>query len=195
MASPRAGEWSHIAVARGRPGRPRIDSTCRDLIRRFAAENRVWGDPRIRGELLKLRVAVSERTVSRYLRGCPTPRSQTWRTFFANHLGALAFMSPVMSSSAPGSDDLNASSLSFRRVPSSLDGLCAANYWVVDWREASTHVPWPASDRRSCSRPCRRAKTHRPGPAAASPVATGFTAYWRRLFVHAYIGPLRPTAV
>jgi hypothetical protein len=70
-----------------RSGRPRIDSTCRDLIRRMAAENCLWGAPRIHGELLKLGITISERTVSRYLRGRPTTRSQTWRTFFANHFG------------------------------------------------------------------------------------------------------------
>jgi homeodomain-containing protein len=70
-----------------RPGRPRIDSTCRDLIRRMAAENCLWGAPRIHGELLKLGIMVSERTVSRYLHGRPITQSQTWRTFFANHFG------------------------------------------------------------------------------------------------------------
>jgi putative transposase len=49
------------------PGRPRIDSTCRDLIRRMAAENCLWGAPRIHGELLKLGITISERSVSRYL--------------------------------------------------------------------------------------------------------------------------------
>jgi len=49
------------------PGRPRIDSEVRALIRRVAAENRLWGAPRIHGELMKLGIAVSERTVSRYL--------------------------------------------------------------------------------------------------------------------------------
>ena len=57
-----------------RPGRPRIDSPCRDLIRRMAAENCLWGAPRIHGELLKLGITISERTVSRYLRGRPTTR-------------------------------------------------------------------------------------------------------------------------
>src|SRR5439155_6655493 len=54
---------------------------CRDLIRRMAAENCLWGAPRIHGELRKLGIAISERTVSRSLRGRPTTRSQTWRTF------------------------------------------------------------------------------------------------------------------
>jgi hypothetical protein len=39
----------------------------RELIRRLAAENHLWGAPRIHGEVLKLGIAVSERTVSRYL--------------------------------------------------------------------------------------------------------------------------------
>jgi putative transposase len=60
-----------------RPGRPRIDSHCRDLIGRLAEENRLWGAPRIHGELLKLGIVVSERTVSRYLRGRPKRSSQT----------------------------------------------------------------------------------------------------------------------
>jgi Homeodomain-like domain len=88
----------------GRAGRPRIDSPSRDLIRRLAAENHLWGAPRIHGELLKLGIAVSERTVSRYLQGRPKARSQTWRTFFANHLSDRAFMRPVASSVATDDD-------------------------------------------------------------------------------------------
>jgi hypothetical protein len=73
--------------------------------------------------------------VSRYLQGRPTPRSQTWRTFFANHFGDMAFISPLMSASAPGDDDaVNAAGLSFCPVQLSLDGLCAATQSaVVDW--------------------------------------------------------------
>jgi len=69
-----------------RPGRPSIDAQSRDLIGRLAEENCLWGAPRIHGELLKLGVVVSERTVSRYLRERPNRPSQTWRTFLANHL-------------------------------------------------------------------------------------------------------------
>lgn len=80
-----------------RPGRPRIDSPCRDLIGRLADENRLWGAPRIHGELLKLGVVVSERTVSRYLRERPKRPSQTWRTFIANHVGQFEFDAQVLS--------------------------------------------------------------------------------------------------
>ena len=73
------------------PGRPRIDAPCRGLIRRIAAENRLWDAPRIHGELLKLGIAVSERTVSRYLRHQRSVPSQTWRTFLANQLSQFTF--------------------------------------------------------------------------------------------------------
>jgi len=89
-----------------RPGRPRIDSECRALIQRVAQENRLWGAPRIHGELLKLGIVVSERTGSRYLRGLPRGPSQTWRTFLVNHLAQFTFMSPEISPYAPGGDDV-----------------------------------------------------------------------------------------
>jgi len=125
-----------------RSGRPRIDSPCRDLIRRVAAENCLWGAPRIHGELLKLGIAISERTVSRYLRGRPTTRSQTWRAFFANHFGHRTFISPVMFSEARGDDVVvDASDLSFRPARSLIDGSCASIHWAsVDWRRSLHHT-------------------------------------------------------
>jgi Homeodomain-like domain len=105
-----------------RAGRPRIDSACRGLIRRLAAENCLWGAPRIHGELLKLGIVVSERTVSRYLPYRLRAPSQTWRTFLANHLGQFTFMSPETSLSAPGGDDVvDGSGLTFRQTPLSCD--------------------------------------------------------------------------
>jgi hypothetical protein len=53
----------------------------------MASENRVWGAERIRGELLKLGVKVSKRTVQKYI---PKERynksGQTWVTSLKNHL-------------------------------------------------------------------------------------------------------------
>jgi hypothetical protein len=59
------GRTSPLVPPIASAGRPRIDSTCRDLIRRTAADNCLWGAPRIHGELLKLGFTISERTVSR----------------------------------------------------------------------------------------------------------------------------------
>lgn len=54
-------------------------------------ENSLWGAERIRGELLKLGIAVSKRTIQKYL---PKDRlshaaSQTWATFLKNQAGAM----------------------------------------------------------------------------------------------------------
>ncbi len=70
----------------GRLGRPRLSAEGRELIARMAQENPRWGCERIRGELLKLGIAVSKRSIQRYRgRGPARPPSQTWRTFLANH--------------------------------------------------------------------------------------------------------------
>jgi transposase InsO family protein len=58
----------------------------------MAAANPLWGAPRIHGELGKLGIEVSERTVSRFLRRPRRPPSQTWRTFLTNHVAALVSM-------------------------------------------------------------------------------------------------------
>ena len=103
--------------ARRRPGRPPIDPQLRSLIQRMAMENGLWGAPRIHGELVKLGFIVSDRTVSRYLPDRRTRRSQTWRTFFANHVGTLAFTSTMTSSFATSHDDVDASFWPCRPVP------------------------------------------------------------------------------
>jgi putative transposase len=67
---------------------PRLAPDVIALIRRMAAENRLWGAERIRGELLKVGVRVAKRTVQRYMRGAQpsTPRGgQSWATFLRNH--------------------------------------------------------------------------------------------------------------
>jgi hypothetical protein len=49
----------------GRPGRPKIGTEIRDLIRRMSKANPLWGAPRIHGELLKLGIKISQPTVGR----------------------------------------------------------------------------------------------------------------------------------
>jgi len=56
----------------------------------MAAENPLWGAPRIHGELLKLSFELAQSTVSNYLRRDPRPREQTWKTFIENHKDVLA---------------------------------------------------------------------------------------------------------
>lgn len=126
-----------------RPGRPRVDSEVRALIRRMAAENHLWGAPRIHGELLKLGLAVSERTVSRYLADIRRAPSQTWRTFLANHFGQLAFTSPLMVFDTPNDDDvLDVSGVlprpaSVSRVPSAVSNQWSTVHWSLSLQCAS----------------------------------------------------------
>jgi putative transposase len=76
--------WTKLS---GRPtgGRPTIHTEIKALITRMATANPLWGAPRVHGELLKLGVDVSERTVSRLMPKHRPRSSQTWRTFLANH--------------------------------------------------------------------------------------------------------------
>ena len=76
--------------SRGRPGRPSVSRELRELIRRMSKENRLWGAPRIHGELLKLGFEIAESTVSKYMVRRRGPPSQTWRTFLRNHADATA---------------------------------------------------------------------------------------------------------
>ena len=68
-------------------GRPTTSGEIRSMIQTMAHENSTWGAPRIHGELLKLGVHVSERTVSRYLSRLRRQGNggQRWRTFLKNH--------------------------------------------------------------------------------------------------------------
>jgi putative transposase len=80
--------WTRLS---GQPtgGRPPVNTEIKALVRRIAAANPLWGAPRIHGELVKLGINIAERTVSRLLPKRRTPPSQTWRTFFSNHVRDL----------------------------------------------------------------------------------------------------------
>ena len=71
-------------------GRPRLSGEVRDLIARISQENRLWGTERIRGELLKLGIMVSNRSIRRYRWRKPTRGgTQRWRTFLSNELKGI----------------------------------------------------------------------------------------------------------
>src|SRR6266511_967161 len=68
--------------SRCRLGRPRLSAEVRELIATMAPANPGWGSERIVGELLKLGIVVSKRSVQQYRRrGAARPPSQAWRTF------------------------------------------------------------------------------------------------------------------
>jgi hypothetical protein len=138
----REGFWGCWRSLRRRPGRPRIDADIRVLIRRMTRENRLWGAPRIHGELLKLGITVSERTVSRYLPDRARRPSQTWRTFLVNHFSDLTFTSSLASSEAQGDDDVvDACVRPSRSTPTSGDLPRAGDQWaVVDWSPSVPHT-------------------------------------------------------
>ena len=73
---------------RGKP-KPRVPQETIDLIKEMAGANRLWGAERIRGELLKLGIKVSKRTVQRYLPKRRRPSGQSWGTFLRNHAGDI----------------------------------------------------------------------------------------------------------
>ena len=76
--------------SRKKQGRPKVDRSIRDLIRRMCRENATWGAPRILSELLLLGHHVAESTVAKYMVRQPKPPSQNWRTFLKNHVGQIA---------------------------------------------------------------------------------------------------------
>jgi len=88
----RAG-WRLLWRWKSRPGRPPISLQLRQLIRRIAMENPLWGEERIANELLlELGMRVSPRTVRKYMPKRPAwrPRGdQRWSTFLRNHAEAV----------------------------------------------------------------------------------------------------------
>src|SRR5580693_4291908 len=78
--------------SRTRGGRPKIPGEVRRLIREMSLANRLWGAPRIHGELLKLGIEVAQSTVAKYMARRGRGRSQTWQTFLHNHTAGIAAM-------------------------------------------------------------------------------------------------------
>jgi len=81
--------WKHKSRARER--KPKLSLKTIALIKEMAAHNQLWGAERIRGELLKLDIRVSKRTIQKYMRqGRPKrARGQTWKTFLCNHAAEI----------------------------------------------------------------------------------------------------------
>ena len=85
------GRWK----SRSHGGRPKVPAEIRRLIREMSLANRLWGAPRIHGELLKLGIEVAQSTVAKYMARHRPGSSQTWKTFLHNHaagIGAMDFL-------------------------------------------------------------------------------------------------------
>ncbi len=73
-----------------RLGRPRLSADVRERIAAMSRDNPLWGTERIRGELLKLGIVVSNRSIRRYRwRGPRRECSQSWRTFLRNQIKGI----------------------------------------------------------------------------------------------------------
>jgi putative transposase len=77
--------WKH--KSRAHVGKPRLSLETIALIKEMAANNRLWGAERIRGELLKLNIQVSKRTIQKYMKQVRPKHAhgQTWKTLLRNH--------------------------------------------------------------------------------------------------------------
>ena len=75
---------------RSRSGRKPLDRETRKLIRQMCFANRLWGAPRIHGELLKLGIKMSQATVAKYMVRRPHSRSPSWRSFLRNQALGIA---------------------------------------------------------------------------------------------------------
>jgi len=77
--------WRRKSRPRGQPRRlaPEIVMHIQTMAKRGV----LWGADRIRGELLKLGIRVSKRTIQKYMKDVRPrgKRGQTWSTFIANH--------------------------------------------------------------------------------------------------------------
>jgi transposase InsO family protein len=82
--------WRWKSCSRG--GRPKVPTEIRRLIRGMSLANRLWGAPRIHGELLKLGIEVAQSTVAKYMARRGRGPSQTWKTFLDNHSAGIVAM-------------------------------------------------------------------------------------------------------
>ncbi len=72
-------------------GKPKISAETIALIQEMAKENQLWGAERIQGELLKLGIVVSKRTIQRYM---PKEKktgssNQNWAAFLKNQASGI----------------------------------------------------------------------------------------------------------
>jgi putative transposase len=84
--------WFWKRKSQARSSKPKLSPETISLIKEMAANNRLWGAERIRGELLKLDIRVSKRTIQKYIRQIhpKRARSQSWKTLLRNHAAEVS---------------------------------------------------------------------------------------------------------
>jgi putative transposase len=77
--------WKRTSKAQS--SKSRLSPETIRLIKEMATNNRLWGAERIRGELLKLDIHVSKRTIQKYMKHARPKRArgQNWKAFLRNH--------------------------------------------------------------------------------------------------------------
>jgi hypothetical protein len=75
--------WKRKSKPKNR--KPRIPQETINLIKDMAQKNWLWGAEKIQGELLKLGIKVSKRTIQKYMKILRKRSGQNWRTFLKNH--------------------------------------------------------------------------------------------------------------
>ena len=84
--------WKRKSNSKQKQGRPPLKDNLVALIKQIVKENLTGGAERIRGELLKLGIRVSKRTIQKYMKDVrQSSRSpkQTWATFLRNHASQI----------------------------------------------------------------------------------------------------------
>ena len=85
-----------LSITKAGPGKPPTSGEVQQTVIRMATENPIWGQHRIQGELAKLGIKLSPRTVAAILdrHGIkPAPErgtDSTWKTFISEHMNELA---------------------------------------------------------------------------------------------------------
>ncbi len=77
------GYWKR--KSKPKPRKPRVSPEIIRIIKQITRDNFLWGAERIRGELLKLGIKISKRTIQKYMPEIRKKTGQTWTTFLKNH--------------------------------------------------------------------------------------------------------------
>jgi putative transposase len=177
-----------------RPGRPKIGTEIRALIRRMSRANPLWGAPRIHGELLKLGITISQATVGRWMPWRPKVPSPTWRSFLRNHLPDIAAIDMFVVATATFR-------LLYALIVLSLDRRRVVHFEVTpnptqDWLsgQMTEAFPWDTAPRyllRDRDKSYGPAFRHRVRAMGITEVITAPRSPWQNPYVERLIGSIR----